>query len=63
MNRWDSLFEAMFLQIGEKRKAQVVNNLSLRKIVCLPTIWCSACFLAYYGAEELGRRICAPVEE
>jgi hypothetical protein len=53
----------MFLQIDEKRKAQLVNNLSLRKIVCLPTIWCSACFLAYYGAEELGKTICAPVEE
>ena len=36
MNRLDSLFEAMFLQIGEKRKAQLVNNLSLRKIVCAP---------------------------
>ena len=36
MYRWDSLFEAMFLQIGEKRKPQLVNNLSLRKIVCAP---------------------------
>jgi hypothetical protein len=34
MNQLDSLLEAMFLQIGEKHKVQLVNNLSLRKIVC-----------------------------
>ena len=36
MNQWDPLFEAMFPRIGEERKVQFVNNLSLQKIVCAP---------------------------